>query len=114
MDQIRFFCTAPDANGHPWLQLPRVYALDDPAEYFTTDIKKRHERLLTRSAWSTAFRLTPPPPAKAGENEETPRPAGNDGINGKDNDKEGPKKSGGHAPRPTLLGMQLDRKEWMP
>ena len=54
-DRIRFVCTAPQADGTPWLQLPRTYDLEDPDTYFTTDIKVRHENMLTRASWAMAF-----------------------------------------------------------
>ena len=32
-DRIRFFLTAPGADGTPWLRLPRLFDLEDPDEY---------------------------------------------------------------------------------
>ena len=62
-DRIRVVCTTLQEDGRPWLQLPRTYQLEDPGSYFNTDIKVRHENLLTRSHWAMAFRsstLQPP------------------------------------------------------
>ena len=43
-DRIRFMCTSPSGPGDmsPWLKMPRTYYLDEPDQYFLTDIKVRH------------------------------------------------------------------------
>eukprot|EP00972_Heterocapsa_arctica_P066650 9835187-Heterocapsa_arctica.AAC.1 len=58
-DKLRFILTSPLEDGTPWLQLPRTFDLDDPTQYFETDIKYRHDNLLTRTAWAAAFRTLP-------------------------------------------------------
>ena len=66
-ERVRFFATAPDSEGKPFLQLPTVYQLDDPQGYFVTDVRARHDALLMRSAWEAAFRGSRLTPGKAGE-----------------------------------------------
>lgn len=33
-ERMRFFATAPGADGEPWLRLPRTFFLEDANEYF--------------------------------------------------------------------------------
>ena len=54
-ERIRFVCTSPDEAGKPWLSMPRTFRLDEPDQYFITDIKVRHEHKLDRAAWNAAF-----------------------------------------------------------
>ena len=54
-ERIRFICCTPMEDGSCWLQLPRTYDLEDDSQYFHTDIRVRHEALLTRSNWAMAF-----------------------------------------------------------
>ncbi|CAE8697726.1 unnamed protein product [Polarella glacialis] len=58
-ERMRFFATAPDAQGEPWLRLPRTFCLEDPLEYFQTDILARHGRLFLRASWNTALKKMP-------------------------------------------------------
>eukprot|EP00435_Cladocopium_sp_Y103_P022965 s3412_g5.t1 len=58
-ERIRFFVTAPGADGEPWLRLPRTFFLEDGLEYFQTDIIPRHNRLLSRACWQVALKKTP-------------------------------------------------------
>ena len=96
-DRIRFVCTTPREDGRPWLQLPRTYQLEDPGTYFNTDIKVRHENLLTRSNWAMAFKSSAiqPPGRKSGE------------------DPEQEARTGGTSPGggTKLLGMPLTKAE---
>ena len=55
-ERIRFFCTSPDDQGNPWLRLPRTFDLEDPKEFFSTDIVPRHQRALTRNCWQQALK----------------------------------------------------------
>ena len=55
-ERIRFFCTSPDDQGNPWLRLPRAFDLEDPKEFFSTDIVPRHQRALTRNCWQQALK----------------------------------------------------------
>ena len=55
-ERIRFFCTSPDDQGNPWLRLPRTFDLEDPKEFFATDIVPRHQRALTRNCWQQALK----------------------------------------------------------
>ena len=73
-ERIRYVCTAPQEDGLPWLALPRTFELEDPTTYFNTDIKVRHENMLTRSNWAMAFKAVGPPQGsrKAGDDEEDP------------------------------------------
>ncbi|CAK9023326.1 unnamed protein product [Durusdinium trenchii] len=58
-ERIRFFVTAPGEDGEPWLRLPRTFFLEDPLEYFQTDVLPRHNRLLSRACWQVALKKTP-------------------------------------------------------
>ena len=58
-ERIRFFVTAPGADGEPWLRLPRTFFLEDPHEYFQTDVLPRHNRLLSRACWQVALKRAP-------------------------------------------------------
>ena len=58
-DRIRFFATAPDASGAPWLRLPATFDLEDPMEYFQTDIVARQTRALNRACWNAALKRAP-------------------------------------------------------
>jgi hypothetical protein len=60
-DRLRFILMTPGEDGLPWLKLPRTFDLYDPEQYFITDIKYRHDNLLTRTAWAAAFRAMPAP-----------------------------------------------------
>ena len=55
-ERIRFFATAPNADGDPWLQLPRTFYVEDSSEYFQCDIVPRHNRMLSRACWQTALK----------------------------------------------------------
>jgi hypothetical protein len=70
-DRIRFICTAPQADGTPWLQLPSTYHVQNPTIYFTTDIKVRHDNMLTRASWAMAFQSAKANPGtrKSGEDD---------------------------------------------
>eukprot|EP00959_Pyramimonas_sp_CCMP1952_P079400 1659503-Pyramimonas_sp.AAC.1 len=47
----------------PWLKMPLTYFLDEPGQYFMTDMKARHRNKLQRSQWQTAFRSNAAQPA---------------------------------------------------
>lgn len=55
-ERIRFFATAPGPTGEPWLQLPRTFYLEDPEEYFQSDVIPRHNRMLSRACWQVAHK----------------------------------------------------------
>ncbi|CAE7767408.1 unnamed protein product [Symbiodinium sp. CCMP2592] len=55
-DRMKFVATAPNAEGRPWLRLPGTFRLEDPREYFTTDVLDRLQRQLSRAAWAQALR----------------------------------------------------------
>ena len=55
-ERIRFFATAPNADGDPWLQLPRTFYVEDSSEYFQCDIVPRHNRMPSRACWQTALK----------------------------------------------------------
>ena len=59
-DRLRLILTSPREDGTPWVQLPRTFDLDAPEQYFSKDIRARHENLLTRTAWAAAFRTLAP------------------------------------------------------
>ena len=59
-ERLRFFCTAPGADGNPWLRLPQTFDLDDSLEYFQTDVLPRQRRALDRACWNLALRKQPP------------------------------------------------------
>ena len=103
LEQIRFYCAAPDAAGAPMLQLPKVYRLEDPTEYFTTNIKARHERLLTRSAWTTAFKQIPDGEGGGG--------GGGFGGGGKNAKRAGETESPQYPPRPSLIGTPMKKEK---
>ena len=67
-DRIRFFLTAPGADGTPWLRLPRTFDLEDPDEYFQRDVMGRQTRALKRACWGATLRKAPASsePRKAG------------------------------------------------
>ena len=67
-DRIRFFLTAPGADGTPWLRLPRTFDLEDPDEYFQRDVMGRQTRALNRACWGATLRKAPASsePRKAG------------------------------------------------
>ena len=67
-DRIRFFLTAPGADGTPWLRLPRTFDLGDPDEYFQRDVMGRQTRALKRACWGATLRKLPASsePRKAG------------------------------------------------
>ena len=50
-DRIRFVCMAPRSADDPGprLGMPRTHYLDEPDQYFMTDIKVRHHNKLQRS-----------------------------------------------------------------
>ena len=66
-ERVRFFATAPGPDGDPWLRLPRTFDLEDPTEYFQTDILPRQKRLLDRACWNLALKRGPVQGGKAGE-----------------------------------------------
>ena len=57
-ENIKFVCTSPRSaeDPAPWLSMPRTYYLDEPDQYFMTDILVRHHSKLQRSQWQAAFR----------------------------------------------------------
>ena len=55
-ERIRFFATAPGPDGEPWLRLPRTFYLEDPEEYFQSDVVPRHNRMLSRACWQVAHK----------------------------------------------------------
>ncbi|CAE7233656.1 unnamed protein product [Symbiodinium sp. CCMP2592] len=55
-DRMKFVATAPNAEGRPWLRLPGTFRLEDPREYFTTDVLDKLQRQLSRAAWAQALR----------------------------------------------------------
>ena len=67
-DRIRFYLTAPGADGQPWLRLPRTFDLEAPDEYFQRDVMGRQTRALNRACWGATLRKPPPvsEPRKAG------------------------------------------------
>ena len=70
-ERIRFFATAPDVEGNPWLRLPQTFDLDSDSEFFHTDILPRHNRMLSRTCWQQALKasslgLTPAEGGRAG------------------------------------------------
>ena len=67
-DRIRFFLTAPGADGKPRLRLPRTFDLEDPDEYFQRDVMGRQTRALNRACWGATLRKPPSSsePRKAG------------------------------------------------
>lgn len=72
-ERMRFFATAPEEDGEPWLRLPRTFYLEDPSEYFQTDVLPRHNRMLSRACWQVALKKSPNNPlhgGKAGEGTE--------------------------------------------
>ena len=102
-ERIRFVCCTPQEDGNVWLQLPRTYDLEDPLAYFCTDIRVRHENLLTRSNWAMAFasRSGPAPKrAKVGNQKSGGEGAGSGGEDAR------------QQPAQTrLLGRPLSRAE---
>ena len=104
-EKIRFVCTAPGGDGRPWLTLPATFDLSDPEQYFMTDVKVRHDRMLDRAAWSAAFGG----PRKAG-----PGGGGGGGRVGAEKSREGTGGAGapaGDNSAPKLLGPRLSRAE---
>ena len=74
-ERIRFFSTAPGPDGTPWLRLPSTFDLEDPQEYFQTDVLPRHKRMLDRACWNLALKRAPLQGGKAGaDTREGPRP----------------------------------------
>ena len=85
-ERIRFFCLALDGAGLPYLMLPAAFTLELAEGVFTTDIEARHDSILLRAVWQSAFhgsKLTggkaeeeqPPvaaPPARQGARPSTP------------------------------------------
>ena len=116
-ERIRFFATAPGPDGEPWLKLPRTFFLEDPDEYFQTDVVPRQNRMLSRACWSVAHRrgsagpglragaddqlLEDPKFDKAGGTEAESRPDPKVGKGAKATVKEMPK----------LMGPSLTAKE---
>ena len=76
-ERIRFFLTAPGADGTPWLRLPRTFDLEDPDEYFQRDVMGRQTRALNRACWGATLckPLATSEPRKAGA-DSTPRLVG--------------------------------------
>ncbi|CAE7248885.1 unnamed protein product [Symbiodinium sp. CCMP2592] len=56
-DRMKFVATAHNAEGRPWLRLPGTFRLEDPREYFTTDVLE--------AAGLETLRRTGKPPGKA-------------------------------------------------
>lgn len=120
-ERIRFFATAPGPDGEPWLKLPRTFFLEDPNEYFQTDIVPRQNRMLSRACGSVAHRrgnnagpglragadqdlMEDPKFLKAGGTEAEARPDPKAGRAGKGSGKDA-------AAAPKLLGPSLTAKE---
>ena len=59
-ERMRFFATAPEEDGEPWLRLPRTFYLEDPSEYFQTDVLPRRNRMLSRACWQVALKKIAP------------------------------------------------------
>ena len=57
-ERSRFFATAPDVEGNPWLRLPQTFDLDSDSEFFHTDILPRHNRMLSRTCWQQALKAS--------------------------------------------------------
>ena len=57
-ERMRFFATAPDVEGNPWLRLPQTFDLDSDSEFFHTDILPRHNRMLSRTCWQQALKAS--------------------------------------------------------
>lgn len=98
-ERLRFFSTAPGADGDPWLRLPRTFDLDDEGEYFCTDVLPRQRRQLERACWQLALRKGPSAGGRAGEleAEDDSRVAATPGV--------------GPAHPSPLLGKALTAKE---
>ena len=109
-EQLKFFVTAPEGSGNPWLRVPNTFRLEDPMEYFKTDIISRHHRSLTRACWGSALR-------KIADNPDRPRAgaagdpddAARSGANGGGGDP--PAVRSGNALHPRLFGDPVPREQ---
>jgi hypothetical protein len=50
-DRIAFFATTPGLDHQPWLRLPGTFDLEDPDEFFQTDVVPRRMRIRERLIW---------------------------------------------------------------
>ncbi|CAE7689640.1 unnamed protein product [Symbiodinium sp. CCMP2592] len=102
-ERLKFFCTAPGVDGNPWLRLPQTFELEDPLEYFQTDVLPRQRRILERTCWQLA--LKGPQAGLAGGR------AGEQGDTGQRTDTVSGPKVGANTSAPALLGKPLSNKE---
>jgi hypothetical protein len=117
-DRIRFYLTAPGADGQPWLRLPRTFDLEAPDEYFQRDVMGRQTRALNRACWGATLRRPPsgveprkagadPPPAAAGSPPARPKNGGREakvvGAN--------PSGSESNSPARPFIGPTLSQEE---
>ncbi|CAE7617473.1 kptA [Symbiodinium sp. CCMP2592] len=102
-ERLKFFCTAPGVDGNPWLRLPQTFELEDPLEYFQTDVLPRQRRILERTCWQLA--LKGPQAGLAGGR------AGEQGDTGQRTDTVPGPKVGANTSAPALLGKPLSNKE---
>ena len=111
-ERIRFFATAPGPDGDPWLRLPRTFFLEDPDEYFQTDV-------VPRACWSVAHKkgANPLPGLRAGaedgllEDPKFPPKAGGTEADVRPEPKGGKAGKSGVKDMAKLLGPQLTAKE---
>ena len=118
-ERIRFFATAPGPDGDPWLRLPRTFFLEDPDEYFQTDVVPRQNRMLSRACWSVAHKkgANPLPGLRAGaedgllEDPKFPPKSGGTEADIRPEPKGGKAGKSGVKDMAKLLGPQLTAKE---
>ena len=105
-EQIRFHCTAPDAEGVPWLSMPRTFDLEDPEGYFQLVIVDRKSRNLQRTIWNLTRPTRGPklPKAKA---KSQAKKSGSDERQSAEEEVQPPTKSGGLK----LMGPRLTKEE---
>ena len=103
-DRIRFFPTAPGANGTPWLRLPRTFDLEGPDEYFQRDVMGRQTRALNRACWGATLRKAPA--------SSEPRKAGADSAPTADCPAAGRQKNGGRDTK--VVGSTAPAQEGAP
>ena len=109
-DRMKFVATAPNYEGQPWLRLPGTFRLDDPREYFTTDVLDRLQRQLSRAAWAQALRgPRAPPPSGGGRAGDASGDSQLSKIEDQPTRAGGANKGGG--PPPALIGPGLTPKE---
>ena len=67
-DRIRFFLTAPGADGTAWLRLPHTFDAEDHEVYVRHNVMGRQTRALNRACWGATLRkpLATAEPRKAG------------------------------------------------